>query len=103
METAPAAFAAASEAYGPATLPLFKDHEEVGEIHVPQEQPDRRHDDIRDQGTDDRPKGCSDDDSHCHIHYIPPHGKLFKFFQHLFLPPFSKVDVLHLTNRLYHN
>jgi len=64
---------------------LFQDDKEIGEINVPQQQADRRHDHIGNQRFDDGAKGGADDDPNSHVHHVAPHDKLFEFFPHFYL------------------
>ena len=71
---------------GTGDLPFLEHEEEVREVDVPQEEPDRRHQDVGYQRGDDRPEGRADDDAHRHVDDVPPHREFLELLQHVRSP-----------------
>ena len=55
-------------------------HEQIAEVGVAHQQPDRRHDDVVDERRDDLAEGGADDDAYGHVHDVAAHRELFEFF-----------------------
>ena len=56
--------------------------EELGEALPPQQQPDRRHEDVADEGIHDPGEPGSQDDSDGQLERVPAQRKLFEFLEH---------------------
>jgi hypothetical protein len=63
----------------PCNRTLLDDYEEVGEINVAEQKPNRWHNDIGHERFYDGTEGCADYDSDSHINHIASHGKFFEF------------------------
>jgi hypothetical protein len=61
---------------------VLEHDEQVGEIHVAEQQPEGRHDDVGDQGGHDAPECRADDDPYRHVHDVAAHGELFELLEH---------------------
>src|SRR3546814_8865835 len=55
-------------------------------IDAAEQQADRRHQDVGDEGADDPAEGGADDDADRHVEDVAPHGKFLEFFQHSSFP-----------------
>ena len=60
---------------------------QIGKIDIPHDQPNRRHDDVLDQGADNLAEGAADDDADRHVNNVATHGKLFEFIKYLHFFP----------------
>jgi len=65
----------------PARLALGNNPEQTAELDMPNEQSDRRHDDIGYKRLDDRAECTADHDTHRHVDHVPLDGELTKFLQ----------------------
>ena len=68
---------------GPSRGACLEQDEEVGEIHIAQQQADGRHDDIVNQRLDDSTEGSADDDAHGHVNHVATHDEFFELFPHV--------------------
>lgn len=92
---------------GVATEKVWNRNYEVGEIDATKNNPDGRHDDIGDEGTDDFRKGGADDHTDGEIHHATLVNKFFEFFDefaisnaHNLIIPYLALSVTVLTVRL---
>ena len=53
--------------------PSGQAHEQVVEAHAAQEQPDRGHEQVVDEGRHDRAEGGAQHDRHREVHHVAPH------------------------------
>ena len=60
--------------------------EDIREVDAAQQQSDRRHDDVGDEGRDNLAEGGADDDADGHVHHVPAHGEFAKLFEHSIAP-----------------
>ena len=70
-------------------------HEQVREVDVSEQEPDRRHDDVIDERLHDRAERSADDDADSHVHDAALDGELAEFLEHSHhsTPPFRIARV----------
>jgi hypothetical protein len=63
-------------------LAFAQNHEDVREVDTPQQQPDRRHQDIAHEGSNDLAERGADHDTDRHVQHVATDDEFFEFFQH---------------------
>jgi len=69
--------------------------EQLREIDLPQEHPERGHDDIVDEGRDDLAEGAAHDEGDGHVDQVALHRKFFEFLEHVAPPSINKGYFYH--------
>src|SRR3546814_552048 len=63
-------------------LAAAESHEDIGEIDAAEQQADRWHQNVGDEGADDLAEGGTDDNADSHVEDAAPHGEFLELFQH---------------------
>src|SRR3546814_18440522 len=63
-------------------LAAAESHEDIGEIDAAEQQADRWHQNVGDEGAADLAEGGTDDNADSHVEDAAPPGELLEFFQH---------------------